>query len=54
MVLLLVLVVLVSCVGVGLLVGMWTRRDPLLGVIGLVALDGSGVAAAAYGMLSSV
>jgi hypothetical protein len=54
MVFLLVLVVLSSAVGVALFVRMRIKDDPFLGVMSLVVLDGSGIAAAAYGMLSSV
>jgi hypothetical protein len=52
--LLLALVVVTALVGVGLLVHMHHRNEPLFGVVGLTTLSGSGVLSAFYGMLASV
>ncbi len=46
-------VVLTAGVGVGLLMMMFVRSSPYLGVLGLITLCLSGIAGAAYGVIDS-
>ncbi|WP_156993079.1 hypothetical protein [Pseudonocardia acaciae] len=48
-----VLVLLIAALGIGLLVAMSVRDEPLLGVFGLIALSAAGMAGSAYGVLTS-
>jgi NADH:ubiquinone oxidoreductase subunit K len=51
---LLVLTVAVTAVGIGLIVEMYRRDEPLLGVVSLCVLTGAGVLGSTYGMLASL
>jgi hypothetical protein len=49
----LVLILALSAVGTALLVAMYVRDKPILGVLGLMVMDVTGGAAAVYGALDS-
>lgn len=54
MILFLILIIGASIASVGLLVAMFVRNDSLHGVWGIMGLCFTGMAGAAYGMLSSL
>jgi hypothetical protein len=53
MLIFLILTLLASGAGIWFLVAMNIRDEPLLGVVGLILLNGAGMTGAAYGLLSS-